>query len=1418
MEDARRLAGILAHVPSGVGVYELKEKSFYPVYHNPAFFKVMGCTDRDIPALKEGRSLLRILGEDLPQLQDQITKLYEQGAPLVQLCRIFNELAGEYRWIRVEAALQRQPDGTPLFYMTFSDVSGQMRLAEELTAANEKIKEAQMETAHLVNSIPGGIASYRVVGTRFIPMFSSDGVMALSGHTREEYRRLCGDDAMNIVYETDRPRVLSAALEALRSGEALDLSYRIRHKDGRLVWIHLNGRRMGPVSDHTRFYAVFTRMASETQMLRDITRETADGIYIIDRENYDLLYVVDFKNIFNRTVHPVGQKCYKALYGNEAPCTFCTLKKDVRAEEEQRQMSPDSDRVFKTHFREIDWNGIPAYIKYVRDVTKEIKNQEERERLEQYFQMMVKNLPGGVAVVRCEQDGRIVPEFMSEGFAEMTGMTLEEAWQLYENDAMAGVCPKDRARVEAQMDHSMGRDKTNNHCEIVYRLMKGDGGYVWVKNTLSLIKSDSGVRRIYAVYHDMTKEIEEQENLRRQYNELIIRHYRMPGPNAVIAGHCNITQGNILEINDYTQSDLRSRLGFDCEQFFIRLSDFIVEESERNQFLNTYLGQPAREAFARGENEKCQSCFIRIPGESEGRHVQFKMNMVKDPFTGDVVGILTVTDITEQTIEDQILHRLSITGYDFVVDVDLFRDRYRILSGNDNIHCRPPSSGSHSEWVAKMAQSGVVPRDREAYLNALDPAQIPARLEKQGSYTFAFSVTDDDGDIRMMNMTVSAIDLRIGRICLLRTDITDSIREQQGLLNMLAYTFEVACFLDLNSCRMTMYTRETVMKNLPPHCVSDYDRAIEQYLTRFVADDKQRQVFEKFRTANLLARLEQEPSGYDFLFTRKTEEGPRYKRANVMWGDMNHKTICLVRADVTDMLEAELESKRKLEHALMLAEHANRAKSSFLSSMSHDIRTPMNAVMGMTTLALAHLDEPDTVRDYLQKITASSRHLLNLINDILDMSKIEHEKIVLTRAKISLSELIQQVLDILVPQMKTAGLHFSVSAYPVQHEYFYGDLLHINQILINILGNAVKFTPAGGRIEFGVREMDSPKGPAWAKYCFTIRDTGIGMSKAFQRQIFEPFSRSTESIQQCVEGTGLGLSIVKGLVDQMGGVIEVESVPDEGSTFRVALELEWIDEPQPEFKHKISPVLLAVGDETESARIGGILSMAGITVCPPDQGLQKDSARLVLTDGSGLAKADPSLRKRLLHLPVPVLYLTDYEMQQEKARENGIRFFMAKPFLMSAFYAALKEIEGNDRKETAAPDAYSLDGRRFLVAEDNLINAEILKGLMNLCGAGVDVRADGIKTAEAFEKAPGGTYDAILMDIQMPNMNGYEATRLIRAMNRPDAKTIPIVAMTANAFTEDIKASREAGMNAHIAKPIDLNILKETLGKILSGN
>ena len=530
----------------------------------------------------------------------------------------------------------------------------------------------------------------------------------------------------------------------------------------------------------------------------------------------------------------------------------------------------------------------------------------------------------------------------------------------------------------------------------------------------------------------------------------------------------------------------------------------------------------------------------------------------------------------------------------------------------------------------------------------------------------------------------------------------------------------------------------------------------------------------------------------------------------------------------------EWRSEKTLEDALEVARTANASKSVFLSNMSHDIRTPMNAIVGFSTLLQRDAHKPDKVQEYTHKIMASSQHLLGLINDVLDMSKIESGKTTLNITEISLAEIVDELRTMMHPQAKAKGQEFSIDVYDIRNEKLLGDQLRINQILINILSNAVKYTPEGGRVQMSVRQLGQHK-KHYARFCFEIRDNGIGMSPEYLKTIFQPFSRETSHKTLGIQGTGLGMAITKNLVDLMGGRLKVESEQDVGTTFSLELELRIGEHDfEPDFwkKHGLHRLLIADDEEAVCSGVARAMEDTGVDVQCAANGL--DAVRLAECAGEGsgfdlvlldwkmpdISGIEAARRIRTIvpsHVPIMILTAYDTGEIEDEGSAAGVNGFLQKPFFLSNLRLALENIwseEANGREEEETDNV--LVGRHVLAVEDIELNAEILQEMLKMTGASCEWACNGKVALEKFEQSVAGHFDLILMDVQMPVMDGYEATRAIRSCRHPQARTIPIIAMTANAFFEDVKDALDAGMNQHVSKPIDMERLKAVLRDIFS--
>lgn len=521
------------------------------------------------------------------------------------------------------------------------------------------------------------------------------------------------------------------------------------------------------------------------------------------------------------------------------------------------------------------------------------------------------------------------------------------------------------------------------------------------------------------------------------------------------------------------------------------------------------------------------------------------------------------------------------------------------------------------------------------------------------------------------------------------------------------------------------------------------------------------------------------------------------------------------------------------EKARKAAESANSAKSRFLSNMSHDIRTPMNAIIGMTRLASGHLEEPKKVREYLKNIELSGQLLVGLINDVLDMSKIESGNMTLNPENASLETLLNNLVNIIRPTVAAKSQIFDIRLHHVRHEILCFDALRFNQVLLNLLSNAVKYTPEGGSISVDVMENPSFKENC-AHFIFCVADTGVGMKPEFIEHIFDSFTREQDSRINKIEGTGLGMAITKMIVDLMGGTIKVESKPGAGSVFTVEVDL-LLPEPvpqedlplphmrilyaddDPDTLRSVEEFLCELGvkaDTTESGRMAVDMAEAA-HMRGEDYDLILLDCRMPEMDG---VTAALNIRERIgRELPIIIISAYDWSNVEEQAMEAGVNGFVQKPIFQSTLLRCIRQYVMNEGPAAHKQyDRDSLNGRRILVAEDNSLNQEIVSELLSGIGAEVEVACNGLECLEYFEQSAPGYFDLILMDVHMPVMNGYESTKRIRSMDRPDAASIPIIAMTADAFSEDIAAAKEAGMNSHLAKPLDIPAMMREIHRILN--
>lgn len=566
-------------------------------------------------------------------------------------------------------------------------------------------------------------------------------------------------------------------------------------------------------------------------------------------------------------------------------------------------------------------------------------------------------------------------------------------------------------------------------------------------------------------------------------------------------------------------------------------------------------------------------------------------------------------------------------------------------------------------------------------------------------------------------------------------------------------------------------------------------------------------------------------------FTIKENNHFLTKRFDFSYIDMDAGLITLITSDITDVQQKQIEQETQLREALEAANLASLAKSEFLSRMSHEIRTPMNAIIGLDTIALQEKNLSSSMEDHLKKIGISARFLLSLINDILDMSRIESGKMLLKNDNFDFRKMIDSINAIIYSQCKERGIDYECVIKDYIEEEYIGDVTKLQQVLLNILGNAVKFTDKGGKIHFMIEQVSTTVNNAKIKFC--IADTGKGIDQRYIPHIFDTFSQEDSGATAIYGGTGLGLAISKHLVEMMDGNISVNSIKGMGTDFNVELSL-GLSENTTRW-NMIKPIknfsaikTLIVDDDVivcEHTKV--ILSQVGIVAQWVDSGIKaveqvkerhldaNDFDLIILDwkmpDMDGITTTR-QIRK-VVGPDVTIIMLTAYDWAEieEKARVAGVDCFIRKPVFASSILEAYEDKVSGTKKDLQIHKSYNFDGKTILLVEDNLINAEIAQNLLEMAGFNVDCAHNGVEAIQHFSANKPFYYAAILMDIRMPIMDGLEAAKVLRSVHKEDATTIPIIAMSANAFEEDISKSLQAGMNAHLSKPVEADVLYETL-------
>lgn len=795
------------------------------------------------------------------------------------------------------------------------------------------------------------------------------------------------------------------------------------------------------------------------------------------------------------------------------------------------------------------------------------------------------------------------------------------------------------------------------------------------------------------------------------------------------------------------------------------------------------------------------------------------------------------------------------------VMADLEKNTYQYLSGTKPEDSSFPDRGSYPDLAGHLCNSLIEEEDRQVYSEILDKSNIIEALAEHDDLRYESHVIHS-GEQEWEHINVVCLERKEGKaakVLFIRQNITEVKEEQlrtQAEISLadrkerqyrIAITSNALCTYEFN------LTKDLIEKDIlreidgirisllakaglnAPCKASDYFKNWRQFILKESAEEYGKIVNIDYLKNSFEQGIAE--VNIDYWESSLADRQMCIRQTFIMTTDYdtNDIIVMVVSKDITEQVQKQREQTQALQDALMQAQHANAAKTTFLSNMSHDIRTPMNAIIGFTTIAVSHIDNKDQVQDCLQKVLSSSNHLLSLINDILDMSRIESGKVQIKEQDCNISELMHNLVNIIQPQVKAKQLELFIDTFEVANEDVIADPLKLNQVFINLLSNAVKYTPAKGSISFRIIQKTTFR-HGYGDYIFVIKDNGIGMSKEFVEHVFEPFERESSTTRSGIEGTGLGMAITKNIVEMMNGTISVESEVGKGSTFTVEISLKLQDiEKNAEQIHELHGLRALVVDDDFNIcdSVSKMLKQLGLRSEWTTSGREAvyraqmayeegDSYHTYIVDWQMPEMSGVETARKIraaVGEEAPIIILTAYDWTdiEKDAKSAGVTAFCAKPLFMSDLKSALLAANNlvDKNEDSSVWSLADFSGKRVLLVEDIELNREIAEVILTESGFLVESAPDGTDAVEMVKRSEEYYYDVILMDIQMPIMNGYEATRTIRTLPRKDVKDMPIIAMTANALEEDKEAAIKNGMNAHIAKPLDIGIFMEVLSRFV---
>lgn len=1288
--------------------------------------------------------------------------------------------------------------------------------------------------------------------------YINEGLCRMLGYTEAELMAKCDGKMTKLVYPPDLPQALKDCDRCFAQSDEYSTEYRVERKDGSLIWVWDKGRKAknengvtvinSVLADITESVCARETIKKQANFLQALYDSTPCGlVQFAIGGDYHLLNAnkatQDITGYTERELFEVVRNLFAILHSDDVEQTRRGIEYVVQSRKSKqmryRIYNKTGDIVHISAVISIVVNseGTPVLQLAIIDVTEVDKTVQERNTT-------YDNIPGGVAKFMIDDKLTIVEA--NDNFYKMFGIVKHKNGG--KENGLACIHYDDVDMVRRVMTQC---SLTNKIIDVEYRAKKGSANSpVWIHLIGRFIGKMGGFKLYQCVLVDISKQKKAQLQLSRERER-----YRI----AMEISADIVYEYDLQSDTAITYENIRTPEGSEV------LKQTLTNYSKRreNPKFTHPDDLPAMMSVFRGENIMPVEVRMRPlsdPGDMLlWHHVQGTV-VYADGKPVRVVGLIRNIDEARKIKEEkeqlqEIFDTELSRDYELICKVNTATSQYRVLTTNGSISSHMPMAGDFNKQMQWQAQTMVYPQDKEAFREGLSLQNMLEALERhKEEVVLYYRGQEQNGRLRWKCARYNYFNSNKGFILLNVRDVHDIRMEQQKEENrfniLLKETFEnvVETDVETGSCDVFFPNGRN---RYPVAEYRDYNKMLQSYAERYVLEEQRGGYLKQASIPYILAKIGESDEPFSFEFEVRGQDGSiayKNRTMSLLTYDNNHRYIISYLRDITKQSLAQIEreqagakNRQIIEDALAAAEQANLAKTDFLSRMSHEIRTPMNAIIGLTAIASASLDSREKIVNCLSKIGISSRFLLAIINDILDMSRIENGKVSIAHDEFDFNSFLTGVTTIIYPQASARGQTFEATIDGLTAEHYIGDVLRMNQVLINILSNAVKFTPEGGVIKFCVKQVRQSKNHAYLK--FTVCDNGIGMTQEQIGRIFAAFEQADSGISQKYGGSGLGLTISKSLVSLMNGSISVSSKPGEGSEFVVEIPVEVLEHDyRQDNTDTLKDLNILVGDDDviTCEHTVLILSSMGINAqyatsgrriievvreayeCGQHYDIVFVDWKMPDMDGIETAKAI----RQIVGPNTLVIIMSAYDWSdiEEKARAAGVNFFIAKPIFQSTVQEVLLKTIQKQSKEENIPSVsdYNFTGKRVLLVEDNEINREIAQALLEMKNTTVETAANGQIAVDLFAASAAGYYDAILMDVRMPVKDGLEATHEIRALAKPDAATVPIIAMTANAFIEDIASTKKSGMNEHLAKPIETDrlyaVLNRYFSKQLAGN